>query len=169
MSIETFVDCSGKNKGCFLDIPKTVNCRIQNITQTPENWNVSLYVPRVEPKYISAVRCYKIRHRYCIHVTFPWTAGVEVRSDHAEMLNYRIRKVNNDTWSTNISLSPARPFCCADSCIEYTIFYIIDDKVHAYDGVKIVADNDRPYYCKYSNGFCKLLNEIFVWNKQELG
>jgi len=47
MSIETFVDCSGKNKGFFLDIPKTENCSIQNITQTPENWNVSLNVPRV--------------------------------------------------------------------------------------------------------------------------
>jgi len=168
-----FIDCKVKEKGFLLDIPKTVNCSIQNITQTPENWNVSLYVPRVEPKYISAVRCYKIRHRYCIHVTFPWTAGVEVRSDHVEpisekecrdavltksFMNYRILKVNNDTWSTNISLSPTRPFCCADSCIEYINFYIIDDKVHTYDGVKIVADIDRPYYCKYSNGFCKMLN-----------
>jgi len=135
---------------------------MQNITQTPENLDISLYVPRVESKYISAFRCYKIRHRYCVHVTFPWTAGIETKVAYTQpitekecrdavettlFMNNKIIKVENDLWSTNLLLEAEK--------VEFINFFIIEGKAIR---IKIIPDINTLLSCKYLNGYCKMMN-----------
>jgi len=43
------------------------------------------------------------------------------------------------------------------------------DKVHTYDGKKVIPDVNVLQTCSYHKGSCELLNELIVWDNRVLG
>lgn len=99
-------DCQHKQHGFLIEIPKSVSCNPQLTVESPKIVNISLYVPRYNPLYIQASKCYRISRKICTHLGFFGSKLFKIAQNfyRYQSLNVNMLRNTKNTLGKNLFL-----------------------------------------------------------------
>lgn len=175
--------CKFSRSGYAVAVPNDVICHPPDLEDI-SHVTASIYVPRSEPKTITAWKC-KIQYTcICTFTSFfgakSLTTPQETKILDIDEKTCRIaiqrkiwksqilKELSNGIWSTQNILQVHYKWCCYDVCTDSTNLILEAGEVGTLNGHQIISDLGDTGGCVASLGRCFTHDGLIIWEHNEL-